>query len=148
MKGKHRHKWDFLRQVLSDRVVYDDNSARVWFFDDMARRGLLYSCKQAQVRCRGARCKGGGEGAGARWRCVGPQSGPTQPEPRPRPRTAALRASAAWLGPRRAPGWHGPHPTPPTSTPTRCSALAAARLPSKAQLSSAQLTTEAWLKAG
>jgi hypothetical protein len=49
MKGKHRHKWDYLRQVLSERIVYDDNRQRVWFFDHMATKGLLYSCRQAQV---------------------------------------------------------------------------------------------------
>lgn len=54
MKGKHRHKWDYLRQVLSERIVYDDNRQRVWFFDHLATKGLLYSCRQAQVGGQGA----------------------------------------------------------------------------------------------
>ena len=24
MKGRHKHKWDYLREVLSDKIVYDD----------------------------------------------------------------------------------------------------------------------------
>lgn len=48
MKGKHKHKWDYLREVLAERIVYDDNLPRLWYADPSAR-GLLFSCKQAQV---------------------------------------------------------------------------------------------------
>eukprot|EP00955_Chlamydomonas_euryale_P099721 365239-Chlamydomonas_euryale.AAC.1 len=34
MKGKHKHKWDFLREVLTERIVYDDMVHRAWFTDD------------------------------------------------------------------------------------------------------------------
>lgn len=47
MKGKHKHKYDFLRDVLSERIVFDDAVHRAWFTDDTY--GLLFACKQAQV---------------------------------------------------------------------------------------------------
>ncbi|KAF6262534.1 hypothetical protein COO60DRAFT_1624938 [Scenedesmus sp. NREL 46B-D3] len=50
MRGRHRHKWDFLRAVLADKVVYDDNAFRVWFAPDSNGCGLLYATKQAQVQ--------------------------------------------------------------------------------------------------
>lgn len=49
MRGRHRHKWDFLRNVLSEKVVYDDNAFRVWYAPEGNGCGLLYSTKQAQV---------------------------------------------------------------------------------------------------
>lgn len=49
MRGRHRHKWDFLRHVLAEKVVYDDNAFRVWYAPDANGCGLLYSTKQAQV---------------------------------------------------------------------------------------------------
>eukprot|EP00882_Tetradesmus_deserticola_P013258 GHRQ01014062.1.p1 GENE.GHRQ01014062.1~~GHRQ01014062.1.p1 ORF type:complete len:404 (+),score=192.97 GHRQ01014062.1:311-1522(+) len=50
MRGRHRHKWDFLRAVLAGKVVYDDNAFRVWYAPDSNGCGLLYATKQAQVR--------------------------------------------------------------------------------------------------
>eukprot|EP00879_Flechtneria_rotunda_P004486 GHRR01004740.1.p1 GENE.GHRR01004740.1~~GHRR01004740.1.p1 ORF type:complete len:474 (+),score=188.64 GHRR01004740.1:1262-2683(+) len=49
MRGKHKHKWDYLRNVLTDKVVYDDNTIRVWCAPDGSGYGLLYHAKQAQV---------------------------------------------------------------------------------------------------
>jgi hypothetical protein len=49
MRGRHRHKWDFLRAVLADKVVYDDNAFRVWYAPGSNGCGLLYATKQAQV---------------------------------------------------------------------------------------------------
>jgi hypothetical protein len=60
MRGRHRYKWDFLRAVLADKVVYDDNAFRVWYAPGSNGCGLLYATKQAQVRfvciCGGAVC--------------------------------------------------------------------------------------------
>ena len=28
MKGKHKHKWDYLRDILTEKIVYDDNVHR------------------------------------------------------------------------------------------------------------------------
>lgn len=50
MRGRHRHKWDFLRAVLADKVVYDDNAFRVWYSPGSNGCGLLYATKQAQVQ--------------------------------------------------------------------------------------------------
>lgn len=50
MRGRHRHKWDFLRQVLAERVVYDDNNFRVWYAPGSNGCGLLYATKQAQIQ--------------------------------------------------------------------------------------------------
>lgn len=50
MRGRHKHKWDSLRQVLAEKVVYDDNNIRVWMAPDGSGQGLLYYAKQAQVR--------------------------------------------------------------------------------------------------
>lgn len=49
MRGKHKHKWDFLRSVLTDKVVYDDSNIRVWYAPEAGGGGLLYYAKQAQV---------------------------------------------------------------------------------------------------
>ncbi|KXZ52828.1 hypothetical protein GPECTOR_8g211 [Gonium pectorale] len=49
MKGKHKHKWDYLREVLAERVVYDDIYHRVWYTDDSMSQGVIFSCKQGQV---------------------------------------------------------------------------------------------------
>lgn len=49
MKGKHKHKWDYLRELLQEKVVYDDLIPRVWFADELHTQGVLYSCKQAQL---------------------------------------------------------------------------------------------------
>lgn len=49
MKGKHKHKWDYLREVLSERVVYDDMLHRLWYCDDSCTQGVLFSCKQGQI---------------------------------------------------------------------------------------------------
>ncbi|WIA09270.1 hypothetical protein OEZ85_008678 [Tetradesmus obliquus] len=50
MRGRHRHKWDFLRAVLADKVVYDDSAFRVWYAPGSNGCGLLYATKQAQVQ--------------------------------------------------------------------------------------------------
>lgn len=50
MRGKHKHKWDFLRSVLAEKVVYDDNNIRVWYAPGGSGGGLLFYAKQAQVR--------------------------------------------------------------------------------------------------
>jgi hypothetical protein len=105
MRGRHKHKWDSLRQVLADKVVYDDNNMRVWMNPDGSGQGLLYYAKQAQVggwwTCGGWGCGGwrvcsrtqiyilrvcvwGGGGCGVLlWWCVcvcvgggGPKCGP------------------------------------------------------------------------
>lgn len=49
MRGRHKHKWDSLRQVLAEKIVYDDNNIRVWMAPDGSGQGLLYYAKQAQV---------------------------------------------------------------------------------------------------
>jgi len=49
IKGRHRHKWDYLREILTERIVYDDMLHRAWFSDEDQTLGLLYSCKQAQI---------------------------------------------------------------------------------------------------
>ena len=49
MRGRHKHKWDSLRQVLNEKIVYDDNNIRVWMSPDGSGQGLLYYAKQAQV---------------------------------------------------------------------------------------------------
>lgn len=60
MKGKHKHKWDYLRSILMERVVYDDGLHRAFYTDDTMSQGLLYSCKQARAcvlrACLRARC--------------------------------------------------------------------------------------------
>jgi hypothetical protein len=48
MKGRHKYKWDFLHEILSERIVYDDTLHRAWFSDDSQAHGLLYACKQGQ----------------------------------------------------------------------------------------------------
>ena len=48
MKGRHKHKWDFLHEILKERIVYDDTLHRAWFSDDAQMNGLLYACKQGQ----------------------------------------------------------------------------------------------------
>lgn len=57
MRGRHKHKWDSLRQVLTEKIVYDDNNIRIWMAPDGTGQGLLYYTKQAQVR--GGRVSGG-----------------------------------------------------------------------------------------
>lgn len=49
MKGKHKHKWDYLREVLQERIVYDDMLHRAWYTDESMSQGLLFACKQGQV---------------------------------------------------------------------------------------------------
>lgn len=49
MRGRHKHKWDSLRQVLSDKVVYDDTNIRIWMAPNGSGQGLMYYAKQAQV---------------------------------------------------------------------------------------------------
>jgi hypothetical protein len=49
MRGKHKHKWDYLKALLAERIVYDDNVMRVWYHPDGDGKGLLYFAKQAQV---------------------------------------------------------------------------------------------------
>ncbi len=49
MKGKHKHKWDYLREVLAERVVYDDMLHRLWYTDESMMQGVLFACKQGQV---------------------------------------------------------------------------------------------------
>ncbi|GIL46734.1 hypothetical protein Vafri_3654 [Volvox africanus] len=49
MKGKHKHKWDYLREVLAERVVYDDMLQRLWYADDTMTQGIIFACKQGQV---------------------------------------------------------------------------------------------------
>ncbi len=49
MKGKHKHKWDYLREVLAERVVYDDMLHRLWYTDDSMSQGVIFACKQGQV---------------------------------------------------------------------------------------------------
>ena len=49
MKGRHRQKWDYLHELLTERIVYDDTLHRAWFRDDAQSQGLLYACKQAQI---------------------------------------------------------------------------------------------------
>lgn len=48
LKGKHRHKWDYLREVLSEKIVYDDTQHRVWWTDDSHTQGVLFTVKQGQ----------------------------------------------------------------------------------------------------
>lgn len=49
MKGKHKHKWDYLREILSEKIVYDDMLHRGWYTDDNMTQGLLFACKQGQI---------------------------------------------------------------------------------------------------
>lgn len=49
MKGKHKHKWEYLRQVLLEKIVYDDMVHRAWFTDETMMQGLLFACKQGQA---------------------------------------------------------------------------------------------------
>ena len=49
MRGKHKYKWDFLREVLHEKIVYDDTMTRAWFSDDAMTQGLVYTCKQGQI---------------------------------------------------------------------------------------------------
>ena len=49
MRGKHKHKWDYLRQILMEKVVYDDMLHRAWYVDDAAQQGLLFPCRQGQT---------------------------------------------------------------------------------------------------
>ena len=49
MKGKHKHKWDYLRDILLERVVYDDHAHRAWYPDSNMTHGLVYTCKQVCV---------------------------------------------------------------------------------------------------
>jgi len=49
MKGKHKHKWVYLHNILLERVVYDDQAHRAWYADVNMTQGLVYACKQAQV---------------------------------------------------------------------------------------------------
>ncbi|GAX76070.1 hypothetical protein CEUSTIGMA_g3513.t1 [Chlamydomonas eustigma] len=49
MRGRHKHKWDFLREILMERIVYDDMLHRAWFADEAQTQGVLYTCKQGQV---------------------------------------------------------------------------------------------------
>jgi hypothetical protein len=49
MRGRHKHKWDYLHEILMERIVYDDMLHRAWYADDAQSQGLLYACKQAQI---------------------------------------------------------------------------------------------------
>lgn len=49
MKGRHKHKWDYLKEVLSERIVYDDMLHRVWYADQQQSQGVLFTCKQGVV---------------------------------------------------------------------------------------------------
>jgi hypothetical protein len=49
MRGRMKSKYESLRQVLAERVVYDDSNMRVWMAPDGSGQGLLYCAKQAQV---------------------------------------------------------------------------------------------------
>lgn len=49
MKGKHKHKWDYLREILFEKIVYDDVNHRAWYTDDSKSQGLLFAAKQAQI---------------------------------------------------------------------------------------------------
>lgn len=49
MKGKHKHKWDYLREILLEKIVYDDMVHRAWYADETMMQGLLFACKQGQV---------------------------------------------------------------------------------------------------
>jgi hypothetical protein len=55
MRGRTKYKWDSLKQVLAEKVVYDDNNVRLWMSPDGSGAGLLFYAKQAQVRA-GAMC--------------------------------------------------------------------------------------------
>lgn len=43
-------EWDYLRSVLTERVVYDDTHPRAWFADEAKTKGLVFGTKQGQVR--------------------------------------------------------------------------------------------------
>ncbi|KAJ9528522.1 hypothetical protein QJQ45_020508 [Haematococcus lacustris] len=51
-RGKHKHKWDYLRATLN-HIVYDDNAHRAWLLpeggSDPGSLGLLFTCRQGQV---------------------------------------------------------------------------------------------------
>lgn len=49
MRGRTKYKWDSLKQVLAEKVVYDDNNVRLWMAPDGSGAGLLFYAKQAQV---------------------------------------------------------------------------------------------------
>lgn len=49
MRGRTKYKWDSLKQVLAEKVVYDDNNIRLWMAPDGSGAGLLFYAKQAQV---------------------------------------------------------------------------------------------------
>lgn len=61
MKGKHKHKWDFLRQALMERIVYDDPAHRVWWAQQTEVEKDAGSAAAAA-----AAAAGGGGGAAAR----------------------------------------------------------------------------------
>ena len=44
-------KWDYLREVLMEKIVYDDVTHRAWYTDETKSTGLLFACKQARVQC-------------------------------------------------------------------------------------------------
>ncbi|KAJ9528119.1 hypothetical protein QJQ45_005746 [Haematococcus lacustris] len=52
-RGKHKHKWDYLRATLN-HIVYDDNAHRAWLLpeggSDPGSLGLLFTCRQAWRR--------------------------------------------------------------------------------------------------
>ncbi len=47
MMGRHKHKWDYLREILAENVVYDDMVYRMWMESDS--QGLLFASKQGQA---------------------------------------------------------------------------------------------------
>ncbi|KAG1681310.1 hypothetical protein FOA52_007356 [Chlamydomonas sp. UWO 241] len=49
MKGKHIHKWEYLRSMLQEKVVFDDAHPRAWFADAAKTSGLVFPTKQGQV---------------------------------------------------------------------------------------------------
>ena len=46
MKGKHKQKWDYLREILNEKIVYDDMLHRAWYADESLGQGLLFTCRQ------------------------------------------------------------------------------------------------------
>ncbi|KAG1679168.1 hypothetical protein FOA52_000524 [Chlamydomonas sp. UWO 241] len=49
MMGKHRPKWEHLKEALAQRVVYDDAQHRIWYTDGSRAQGLLFTAKDGQV---------------------------------------------------------------------------------------------------
>ncbi|GFH24025.1 uncharacterized protein HaLaN_21738 [Haematococcus lacustris] len=104
-RGKHKHKWDYLRATLN-HIVYDDNAHRAWLLpeggSDPGSLGLLFACRQGQVNLD--------KPAGVIYRVPHPtgagHSLQVVNSPDPQAVEAAWRRSAeqAWLTPGH-PGW-------------------------------------------